>query len=444
MSKRITASFVCILLAGLLLAGGPPSQAQQQMTGIDREHVRGMLRDAYQYVKKYYYDPKIHGLDWDARYHDYDEKMKNAKTMNQGLTIVAGFLDVLKDSHTRFSPPSRPYRIDYGYRVQIIGDRPYITRVRPGTDAESKVKVGDQVVTLNGFDVDRGDVYELQYFLNTLSPQPATKLAVRSPSGQESTVVVAAKTKAEKLRLNLDDDENADLWQLILREESADHVTRHKYYELGDVMIWRMPQFDLDNEEVDNLFSFARKHKTLILDLRGNPGGHIKTLERMVGNVFDHDVKIADRVGKKPELKPQLGKTRGGSTFTGKLIVLVDSNSASSAELFSRVIQLEHRGTVIGDRSAGKVMESLHHRCSQGTDANSIFYGFSITEANLIMTDGKSLEGNGVTPDEIVLPTAEDLAAGRDPVLAYAAKLAGLEMDPVKAGKLFPFEWVSF
>jgi C-terminal processing protease CtpA/Prc len=60
------------------------------------------------------------------------------------------------------------------------------------------------------------------------------------------------------------------------------------------------------------------------------------------------------------------------------------------------------------------------------------------------MADGKSLEGTGVTPDETVLPTAEDIAAGRDPVLAYAAKLAGLEIDPVKAGKLFPFEWVTF
>ena len=49
------------------------------------------------------------------------------------------------------------------------------------------------------------------------------------------------------------------------------------------------------------------------------------------------------------------------------------------------------------------------------------------SDANLTMSDGKSLEGSGVTPDEPELPTAADPA--------------GLKLDPVEAGKLFPYEW---
>lgn len=69
-----------------------------------------------------------------------------------------------------------------------------------------------------------------------------------------------------------------------------------------------------------------------------------------------------------------------------------------------------------------------------------VFYSVSITVSDLIMSDGNSLEHRGVMPDEVRLPAAEDLAAGRDVVMSYAASLAGITLDPVEAGKWFPIE----
>lgn len=159
-----------------------------------------------------------------------------------------------------------------------------------------------------------------------------------------------------------------------------------------------------------------------------------------MGNVFDHEVKISDRVGRK-ESHLQIAKSRGKNAFTGKVIVLVDSGSASAAELFARTMQLENRGVVLGDQTSGSVMEARGYLYHQGVDT-MFFYSFSVTDADLIMKDGKSLEHHGVTPDEIILPTQDDLANGRDPVLARAAEMAGLKLDPTAAGKLFPFEWL--
>ena len=114
-----------------------------------------MLRDASDAVKKNYYDSTYHGLNWDARFREYDEKLKSAPSLNAGLTMIAAFLDGLKDSHTYFSPPPRPYRLDYGYRLAPIGDEILVTRVRPGTDAEKKVKPGDRLMALDGGPVTR-------------------------------------------------------------------------------------------------------------------------------------------------------------------------------------------------------------------------------------------------------------------------------------------------
>jgi hypothetical protein len=89
---------------------------------------------------------------------------------------------------------------------------------------------------------------------------------------------------------------------------------------------------------------------------------------------------------------------------------------------------------------AGSVMEATHYSERMGMD-EVILYGASVTAADLIMTDGKSLEHQGVVPDEIVMPNAEALARGLDPVLTYAARLVNVKLSPEDAGKLFPYEW---
>ena len=129
--------------------------------------------------------------------------------------------------------------------------------------------------------------------------------------------------------------------------------------EQGDeLMILKLPEFAFSESEVDTLIGKARKHKALILDLRENPGGSVETLKYFVGSMFENEVKICDRVGRK-ESKPIVAKPRHNA-FTGKLVVLVDSRSASASEVFSRVVQIEKRGVVLGDQDLRQVMEAEH------------------------------------------------------------------------------------
>ncbi len=431
-------SVVVLLCLTPMLVSELPAQ-QQKLDSINSQRLDQMLETAYTNVKKNYYDTTFHGLDWEARFRDSKEKMKQVNSLGQGFGVVAGFLDGLNDSHTFFQPPNRPMRVEYGFQIMMVGEKAFIVRARPGTDAETKVHPGDEVVAYNRFTVNRDSLWKMNYYFNRLSPRNDAQLVLKDPTGKEREVRVDAKVR--QLKRVIDLTQGNDFWQMVREGENQDHELRQRYIQMGEVMIWKMPEFDLRDEEVDHMFGIAKKHKALVLDLRGNPGGMVMSLERMAGSVFEEDVKIADRKGRK-DLKPMQAKGRGKNAYSGKIIVLVDSNSASAAELFARVMQLEKRGTVIGDRSSGSVMESKRYSESQGADTK-IFYGFSITDADLIMKDGKTLEHSGLVPDETILPTAADLAAGYDPALARAVELAGVKMDPAQAGKLFPYEWPS-
>ncbi|HUL73477.1 MAG TPA: S41 family peptidase [Vicinamibacterales bacterium] len=424
-------------LTVLIALGFVATPSAQGLSQNDAYLIREMLRNAYETVKAHYYDPAFHGVDLDARYRDFSDRLKAATSVDAGEVVVAQFLEGLKDSHTFFQPPARSFQVDYGYQLDLVGNDAFVTHVHAGTDAAARLTPGDRVISINGLPIDRESDYTVRYILTVLAPRTSTELVVESPGGDLRTVMVASTVHQKRIARSLTNGN--EISAVNQERDDALRSLRQQHVEMGAVMIWKMPAFFAEDAEIDRLFSEARKHAGLVLDLRGNPGGRVDTLVRMVGNLFDRDVAVATRMARADQ-KKVVAPTRGRVAYAGKVVVLIDSRSASAAEVLSRVIQLEHRGTVIGDRSAGAVMEAIGYPFRLGNDA-LLYYAFSVTDADVIMTDGHSLERAGVTPDETRLPSPRDLAAGRDPVLSYAAHLAGLELDPVAAGKLFPFEW---
>lgn len=423
----------------LMLIGASEPVCSQPIRKSDREHVRAMLSSIKGDVSKVYYDPTFKGLDVDRRFDAAEASLEKASSLSHAFGIVAQALLDLDDSHTFFLPPSRTTRVEYGWQMQMVGDTCLVIAVKPGSDAEAKgLKAGDEVYSVDDYGPTRENFWRLKYLYYTLRPRPTVRMQLRSPDGSQRHLDVATSMQQKQRIVDLTKAENIS--QLIQEAESEARLHRHRYYELDDdLFIWQMPRFDLEEGEVDDWMEKVARHKALILDLRGNSGGAERTLQRLVGHFFQRDVAIGD-LKLRTETKTLLAKTRGQRAFQGKLVVLVDSQSASAAEIFARLIQLERRGSVIGDRTAGAVMRSRYHPYRLGYD-QAIFYGASITEADIVMPDGKSLEKVGVTADELLVPTAADLAAKRDPLLAHAAALLGKVLEPEKAGSLFPIEW---
>ena len=411
----------------------------QELRNSDRTRGRTMLKVIKKELQNHYYDPTFHGLDLEARFRTAEGDIEQAASLGQMFGIIAQAVLDLDDSHTRFVPPGRTAKFEYGWRMRVIGETPHILAIKPGSDAEAKgLKVGDAVLSIDGNPPTRRNTQVFRYRYYLVRPAPAMRMVVQSPGGQPRQLDVVTRIDVGKRVIDLTQGE--DIWEILRRMENSSD--EHRFADSSDksILIWNIPSFLDDETEFKRIAGRLAKYKSVVLDLRGNGGGYVKSLTCLLGRLFDHDVTIAQPRGREKDMKPMVAKTQGPKAFTGKVVVIVESDSGSASELFARVIQLEKRGIVVGDRTAGAVMQSRSYSRQMGGD-NIVVYGISITETELIMADGRSLEKVGVTPDVVVLPTGEDMAAGRDPVLTRAVIEAGGLITPVEAGKLFPYKW---
>ena len=423
--------FARLALLGLVLTSGAPAAAQ--ITDIDRNTAKQMFKQIVGEIRKKYFDPSFGGRDLNAIEAATLERIEKAVSLGQAMGLIAQALIDFNDSHLRFIPPSRTTSVEYDWQLQMIGEDAFIVAVRPGSDAaRQKVSPGDRVLAIDGFPPRRSQLWKQLYNYTMLNPRAAVTLKLEAPGAQARDVTVQSRVTQRQRTLDI----NEDLDVIIRDYENASIVSKHEKRSLDGVVIWKMPDFEF---EADDVLKWALTDaKALILDLRGNPGGPVDTLSRVVGRVFDRELTIAQLKGREP-MKPQVSK-KSGQPFTGRIVALIDSGSGSAAEVLARVLQIEKRGVVIGDRSAGAVRRSRYFSGKVGAD-RVVFFGATITDADVIMADGKSLEHTGVVPDELLLPTAADLAEGRDPVLSRAAAILGVTVSSAQAGRMFPLEW---
>jgi len=402
-----------------------------QISSFDRGNSASMLRQIKEDLTKNYYDPTFHGIDVDKLFAEAAERLKTAQSAGEASAILADTLLRLDDSHTKFYPPERLTRVDYGWTAMMVGTQPFVKWVKKGSDAEKKgLAIGDRILAWNRFGPTRANLWQIQYVYRHVRPQELQRVIVEKPDGTQKTIDIESK---------LENRPGGDISQLYREIEDNYRTPFHYEKAEGDTLVVAMSSFG-EPDEVARFMKKARGYKNLVLDLRGNGGGYITAIETLCSWAFDRDVKIGTEKTRKADHAVEAKGHK--DAFAGKMVVLIDSESASASEVTARIMQIEKRATIIGDRSAGAVMASLFYSHTLGQDmygsGSVAFYATSITVADLKMPDGFTLEKVGVTPDEVLLPTAADLAAGRDPVLARAITLLGGSMTAEQAGRFYP------
>jgi carboxyl-terminal processing protease len=431
------------VLALVATLGLPQVCRAQKLDGQLRDRGRRMLKQARKDIEKYYYDETYHGVDLDASYARADSAITLATNTGQLLGAIAQFVADLNDSHTEFHPPPHANHVRYGYGLQFFGDTCYVISVTKGSDAEKKgVKVGDALLKVDRFTVERKSFNTLTYVYYTLAPRASLKLTLKSPG----EVVRVAEINAEiiKGRRVIDYTDLSSNATLLAELEDQMRMPEQYYRALGDsVLYWYMPSFVASEDGINEMMDRAEKFRAVVLDLRGNGGGLVSTEMFLISHLTDHDLKIMTTRSRNGQEDRTVKPYRDGP-YRGRLIVLIDSYSASASEITARILQLESRAKIVGDRSMGAVETSVefdHEVGAFGQKVRAFNYSIQVTVADVIMPDGNRLEGIGVTPDYLVIPSGADLAAKRDPALSQALDLAGYHLSPEEAGRQFKLPW---
>ena len=132
--------------------------------------------------------------------------------------------------------------------------------------------------------------------------------------------------------------------------------------------------------------------KTLVLDLRDNPGGYISSAERVLDEFLSDDTLLLITKNKAGDEEKSYA-TRKGDFEKGKLYVLINENSASASEIVAGALQDNDKGTIVGRRSFGKGLVQREMALGDGSAVR-------LTIARYYTPTGRSIqrpygEGNG-------------------------------------------------
>ena len=164
-------------------------------------------------------------------------------------------------------------------------------------------------------------------------------------------------------------------------------------------------QFMIDNRDAPGV----------VIDVRGNGGGSGEMAMGMIGWLTAGEKKSVGKVILRDNELNLVVRPRP-RPLTGKVAVLIDEMSVSAAEFFASGIRDCTEARLIGTRTAGAVLGSQIEKLPNGD-------GLQFAAANFLsIRTGKTLEGVGVGPHEVVEPDRELLLQGKDAAIEAARK----------------------
>ncbi len=362
-----------------------------------------MFDDAWRTMKYRFYDPKMHGIDWDAARVKYRPLVDSVGDRQELLNIINEMIGELNASHTGAAPPPGGNQggVSTGHLgIELAPDAAagrykvtYIYEDGPADKDWVKVSVGDYLIAINGKPVRAGDDY--WQLLNNRMNRKAEVTFNSKPSDEgawPSRIELVSQGAYSALRY--------DRWV----KDNRKKVDEASNGRIGYLHIQAMNQPSLQKFEKE-IREFRNK-EALVIDQRWNGGGNIE--QQLLAILVQREYQIWQPRGTEPSGRPFAG-------YFGPKVVMQNWRSASNAEMFPAGFRALGLGKVIGTPTAGAVIGTGSYSLIDGSTVRTPGVGVFLADAKLT-----NMENYGVQPDILVDNSPADSVAGRDRQLEIA------------------------
>jgi tricorn protease len=363
-----------------------------------------MFGDAWRTMKYRFYDPAMHGMDWDAAKAKYEPLVKDVGDRQELLNIINEMIGELNASHTGAAPPPRGAggggvatgNLGIELQPDATAGRYRVTYVYEGGPADKdwvKVNVGDYLIAIGGTPVKAGDEYWT--LLNNRLNRKVEVTFNNKPSEEG-----AWKTRLETINGGAYNTLRYDRW-VKERRQKVDEMSNGRIAYLH-IQAMNQPSLRKFEKEIREF----RNKDAMIIDQRWNGGGNIE--QELLAILVQREYQVWQPRGVEASGRPFAG-------YFGPKVVLQNWRSASNAEMFPAGFRALGLGKVIGTPTMGAVI---------GTGSYSLIDGSTVRTpgVGVYLADQKrtNMENFGVPPDIRVDNSPEDNLAGRDRQLEAA------------------------
>lgn len=353
-----------------------------------------VVGEAWKVLSKAYVDKTFNGQDWSAVRKQYVKS--TYKSTEEAYAAIRSMAATLGDKYTRFLTPSQyntlasMYTSDQptaGVGVEIILDPATnsltVLGTIPGSPAEkSGIKKGDVIVGVDN--VKMGD------YGQTPTPDDAAAL-LRGVPGTEVTVKIKGRFAGEK---------PITLTREVLKGRGASG----RVVDIGPSKVGLIKVLSFNQGTCHEVVQLGQELletgvSGLILDLRGNVGGFFPAAVELGRELLEQDMTIVTVVDNAKETSSYRTEVTG-TLSVAPLVVMVDKNTASAAEVLAAALKENGRAKIVGETTFGKGLIQTIARLADGS-------ALVVTVAEYRTPLNNDINKKGIEPD-IAVTCAKD------------------------------------